>query len=194
MTTLDLCTLKNTINNVKVDTKEIEQNISIFLADPETESTAREYMNMMEEISEKLQNSDVEENEKQIFRSLFITMFGTFCEKDCFSTLLSKSYQRNKKYSTMIKNLEELYQKERDSYNDIARKHKEQEKEKKVELPGFQLSITTHKNKRLSVKDCLALNNEIKLAILKKAATLKTADLKKNRKKDGAYPAKEGAK
>ncbi len=143
MNTLDLCTLKNTIEN-KVDTKEIEQNIHSFLSDPETESTAKEYLEIMKEISDKLQNMDVEENEKQIFRSLFITMFGTFCEKDCFSKLLGTSYQRNKKYSMMIKNLEELYQKERDNYNELAKKYNEKEKEKKVIFPGFQVSITTH--------------------------------------------------
>jgi hypothetical protein len=76
------------------------------------------------------------------------------------------SYQRNKKYSTMIKNLEELYQKERDNCNKLAKKYneKEKEKEKKVSVPGFQVSITTHKNKKkLTVNDCLALNKEIKL-------------------------------
>ena len=34
-------------------------------------------------------------------------------------------------------------------------------------------------------------NNQIKLAILKKAATLKTADLKKAKQKDGEYPVKK---
>lgn len=69
MNTLDLCTLKSTIENVKVDTKEIEQNIHSFLSDPETESTAKEYLKIMKDMSGKLQNMDVEENEKKMFRS-----------------------------------------------------------------------------------------------------------------------------
>jgi len=36
-----------------------------------------------------------------------------------------------------------------------------------------------------------SLNSEIKLAILKKAATLQTTDMKKKRKKDGEYPIKK---
>jgi hypothetical protein len=48
MNTLDLCTLKATIKNIKIDTKEIENNISSFLSDPETESTAKEYLTRTE--------------------------------------------------------------------------------------------------------------------------------------------------
>ena len=63
----------------------------------------------------------------------------------------------------MIKNLEELYQKERDNYNKLAKKYNEKEKEKKVSVPGLQVSITTFKNKKLTVNECLALNKEMRL-------------------------------
>jgi hypothetical protein len=61
------------------------------------DATSSHLVKIMEDISGKLKNMNVDENEKKLFRSLFITMFGTFCEKDCFSKLLGTSYQRNKK-------------------------------------------------------------------------------------------------
>lgn len=57
----------------------------------------------------------------------------------------------------MIKNLEELYQKERDNYNKLAKKYNEKEKEQKVSVPGFQVSITTHKTKKTHSKLLLSI-------------------------------------
>ena len=63
------------------------------------------------------------------------------------------------------------------------------------EIRADGLDIIIHQKKCLKdvCKTSLmesSLNNEIKLAILKKAAILKTSDLKKMRKKDGEYPVK----
>ena len=162
--TLDLSTLKGTIDNVKlINTDEIQKTIKKFLKDPQTEEIANEYLNMMSDVSKKLNEYDVSEEDKNKFRMVFITMFGAFCERDCYSSLLSKTYQSNKSYTDMIKNLQDLYQKERDSYNELAKKYKEQEKDEKVSVPAFQISITTKPNKKLTVDECLALNKEMDL-------------------------------
>jgi len=162
--TLDLNTLKGTIDNVKlINPDEIQKNIKKFLKDPQTEEVANEYLNMMNDVSKKLNEYDVSDDEKNKFRMVFITMFGAFCERDCYSSLLSKTFQSNKIYIDMIKKLQDLYQKERDNYNDLAKKCNEQEKDETVSVPSFQISITTKPNKKLTVDECLSLSEEMDL-------------------------------
>ena len=67
------------------------------------------------------------------------------------------------------------------------------------EIRADGLEIIIHEKKCLNETCTTSLlesdiNNQIKLAILKKAATLKTADIKKALKKDGAYPQKKNRK
>ena len=67
------------------------------------------------------------------------------------------------------------------------------------EIRADGLEIIVHEKKCINETCTTSLlesdiNNQIKLAILKKAATLKTADIKKAVKKDGAYPQKKNRK
>jgi hypothetical protein len=72
-----------------INTDEIQKNIKKFLKENQTEEIANEYLSMMNDVTKKLNEYD----DKNKFRLIFITMFGAFCKRDCYSTLLCKTYQ-----------------------------------------------------------------------------------------------------
>ena len=163
MQTLSLSTLHDTVQNIHDISKINFDELLAFTNNKLTSKTAKQYIDIMTELHEKIQNLDVSIEQKNQFRSIFVMMFSKMCESDCKGLMLSSSIQKNKKYKEMIEKLEQAYQKERDDLNALAKKYNEKQKDEKVNIQGISLSLTLKDNKVLKPKECVDLMNEIDL-------------------------------
>jgi hypothetical protein len=158
---LTLSTLHDTIQSIHDLSKVNLDNILAFNNNKLTSKTAKQYIDIMNELHNKMENLNVSIEQKNQFKSLFILLFSQMCESDCKGIMLSNSIQKNKKYKEIIDKLQEAYQRERDEHNALAKKYNEKQKEAKVSVPGISLSLTLKDTKTLKPHECVELMNEI---------------------------------
>lgn len=66
-------------------------NIIAFKNNQLTCKTAKQYIDIMNELVEKLESLDASVEQKNQFRTIFILMFSEMCEADCKGIMLSNS-------------------------------------------------------------------------------------------------------
>ena len=160
---LSLSTLHDTVQNIHDISKTNFDELLSFTTNKLTSKTAKQYIDIMNELYGKIESFEVPVEQKNQFRSLFVILFSKMCESDCKGLMLSNSIQKNKKYKDIIEKLQYAYQRERDDLNALAKKYNEKQKEEKVNVPGISLSLTVKDNKILKPKECVDLMNEIDL-------------------------------
>lgn len=156
---LTLSTLKETIQNIHDLEKINFDDISVFMESEVTAEVAEKYIDMMVEVKRKLSEINCNKSEKIIFEKIFLLLATKFAESDCKSLLLKHSSITNKKYKELIDLMEIELQKERDEHNELRKKHSEELKPAKVELPGISVSLTVKENKILNSKECVEISN-----------------------------------
>ncbi len=160
---LTLTSINDTLNNIKNISNISLNDITNFSNNKLTAKTAKQYIDLMTDLINKMEELDVSKEQKEQFRSLFIFLFSKMCESDCKGIMLSKQIQNNKKYKKIINQLGEDYQKERDDHNALAKKYNEKQKEEKISVPGISLSLTLKETKTLNSYECVDLMNEIEI-------------------------------
>lgn len=160
---LTLNTYYDTIKNINGITEINIQDMLAFKNSKITEEAADKYVNIMTELTEKINNLNTSHEEKEKFRALFTMLFSKMCEADCKGLMLSDSVQKNRKYMEIIKQLHADFQQERDEHNKVLKKYNETEKAKNVDFPGFNLSLSLKSNKTLRAEECTDLMNKLEL-------------------------------
>lgn len=151
-------TIKNLTNLDDINIKDMLEFEQIEL----TSKTARQYIDLMYELANKINTMSANLGQKEKLRSILIWSFSNMCEKDCKGILYSNAIQKIKKYKERLDELYENFQKERDEHNELRRKYNEKEKEKIVHMPGVSVSITLQNYaKPLNPSECRELMNEL---------------------------------
>jgi molecular chaperone DnaK (HSP70) len=132
MSQITLSTLHNTIQSIHDLSKVNLDNILAFNNNKLTSKTAKQYIDIMNELVEKIESLDASVEQKNQFRSLFVLLFSKMCESDCKGIMLSNSIQKNKKYKEIIDKLQEAYQKERHEHNALQRNIMKNKKKQKL--------------------------------------------------------------
>jgi molecular chaperone DnaK (HSP70) len=128
---ITLSTLHNTIQSIHDLSKVNLDNILAFNNNKLTSKTAKQYIDIMNELHEKIETLEASVEQKNQFRSLFVLLFSKMCESDCKGIMLSNSIQKNKKYKEIIDKLQEAYQKERE-HNALQRNIMKNKKKQKL--------------------------------------------------------------
>lgn len=161
---LTLSTCFDTIKNI-TDLSNINvKDMLSFEKNELTAETARQYVDVMEELIDKINNMNTSTSQKEQFRAILVLMLSKMCEADCNNILFSTSAKKNKKYRELLDKMRHEFQKERDEHNELRRKYNEKEKDSKVPMPGISLSLTLKNNiRRLKPSECIELMNELEL-------------------------------
>lgn len=161
---LTLSTCFDTIKNI-TDLSNINiKDMLSFEKNELTAETARQYVDAMEELIDKINNMNTSTSQKEQFRAILVLMLSKMCEADCNSILFSTSAKKNKKYRELLDKMHQEFQQERDEHNELRRKYNEKEKDSKVPMPGISLSLTLKNNiRRLKPLECVELMNELEL-------------------------------
>ena len=131
---LTLDTIQQTIVNYGFSVDEIFNSLEEYKNLDETKDTVNNYINLMKELSDKINDFKVDNKQKSIFTTLFSYMASNECHGNIINTLASKNKALIKKCNTLYDEL----QKERDDYNELAKKYKEKEKDSIVSIPGIR--------------------------------------------------------
>lgn len=161
---LTLSTCFDTIKNI-TDLSNINiKDMLSFEKNELTAETARQYVDAMEELIDKINNMNTSTSQKEQFRAILVLMLSKMCEADCNNILFSTSAKKNKKYRELLDKMHQEFQQERDEHNELRRKYNEKEKDSKVPMPGISLSLTLKNNiRRLKPSECVELMNELEL-------------------------------
>lgn len=161
---LTLSTCFDTIKNI-TDLSNINiKDMLSFEKNELTAETARQYVDAMEELIDKINNMNTSTSQKEQFRAILVLMLSKMCEADCNNILFSTSAKKNKKYRELLDKMHQEFQQERDEHNELRRKYNEKEKDSKVPMPGISLSLTLKNNiHRLKPSECVELMNELEL-------------------------------
>jgi ArsR family metal-binding transcriptional regulator len=89
--TLTLSTLHDTIQSIHDLSKVNLDNILAFNNNKFTSKIAKQYIDIMNELHEKIETLDASVEQKNQFRTLFILLFSKMCESDCKGLMLSNS-------------------------------------------------------------------------------------------------------
>lgn len=164
METLSLSSFHNTIKNL-TDVTDINMDEVIrFTKRDVTEKSAKQYLQMMTELHNKIETLNSSQEEKNQFKSLFFFLLSKMCESDCKGQILNNVLIKNKKYKQMIDKMQNEWQNERDEFNKMAKKFNEKQKEDKVNVSGISLSITLKNDKKsLNPQECIDLLDEADL-------------------------------
>jgi hypothetical protein len=91
MNQITLSTIHNTIQSIHDLSKVNLDNIFAFNNNKLTSKNAKQYIDIMNELYEKIESLDACVEQKNQFRSLFVLLFSKMCESDCQGIMLSNS-------------------------------------------------------------------------------------------------------
>lgn len=149
MNNITLATIHDTVNDLQNITNINMNEIIKFAKCELTEKTANNYLNLMNELYEKIEKLDTSLEQKNQFKSLFVLLFTKMAESDCKSEILNDVIIKNKKYKLMLEQLQKDWQNDRNEFNILAKKYNEKQKESKINLPGLSLSLTLKQEKKI---------------------------------------------
>ena len=158
---VDLTTYTNTIKSLGLDMDKKFDEINVFLNNEITKDSATKYLNLMSELVDRLNAMEITEKQRDILRNAFLSLFSTMASDECKTKMIKYLGESNKAISKKYNEVCKVYQKERDSYNEMAKKYNEKLKEEKVIIPSIQLSVTLKDDKKLSNQECLDLLQEV---------------------------------
>jgi hypothetical protein len=158
---VDLTTYTNTIQSLGLDMDKKFDEINVFLNNEITKDSATKYLNLMSELVDRLNAMEITEKQRDILRNAFLSLFSTMASDECKTKMIKYLGESNKAISKKYNEVCKVYQKERDSYNEMAKKYNEKLKEEKVIIPSIQLSVTLKDDKKLSNQECVDLLQEV---------------------------------
>lgn len=152
---LSIKTLNGTLKSFgSMDLNELNQSLSEFANLPETKDTVDAYLGGIQQLNNQIDSlKNVGEDQKGQFKAAFSYIASVSASDECRGIIIARLGNENQKLTEIVNKLFDLQEQDRKSYNELARKYKEKEKDELIELPGISLSITT-KSKPLTNKEC----------------------------------------
>lgn len=146
---VDLTTYTNTIQSLGLTWIKKIDEINVFLNNEITKNSATKYLNLMSELVDRLNAMEITEKQRDILRNAFLSLFSTMASDECKTKMIKYLGESNKAISKKYNEVCKVYQKERGSYNEMAKKNNEKLKEEKVIIPSIQLSVTLKDDKKV---------------------------------------------
>lgn len=162
---LTLNTLYDQCSQLDVFSNDVIKELDVLLASEVTRETAENYIDLVHDLKEKLDNTNVPDSEKKKFRAIFNTLIANMCASDCKGLMISDMSEVNRQLRQHVDDVAELLQKERAEHNELRKKHNEVLLAEKVDLPTLALSVTLKHRKHLSLNECVDLTNNVRKSV-----------------------------
>lgn len=150
---LSVNTLWNTCKNLQLLSGEMIKNMLEYQNDDETKEICDEYLDVINEMSKSINRLNINEDDKKVFETLFNTICSKTATNECKNLIIQKLQDK-------LQQVIQMWQSERDQYNNLASKYDEDQKNKTVELESISVSLSL-KNRNITDKEIAEIHKSV---------------------------------